>query len=61
MAETDIWNRINTMSDSINKEIAEIKVQIARLEVKMYFGIIVFGFFSSLAGQLVINYFTVKQ
>lgn len=52
MAEKDIWDRFEKISD----EITAIKVQIAKLEVKMYFGIALFSGVGAFAGNVALAY-----
>ena len=56
MAEKDIWDRFEKISD----EITAIKVQIAKLEVKMYFGIAIFSGVGAFLSNVVLMYIKVK-
>jgi predicted nucleic acid-binding Zn-ribbon protein len=56
MAEKDIWERFEKISD----EITAIKVQIAKLEVKMYFGIVIFSGVGAFISNVALMYMKTK-
>ena len=56
MAEKDIWDRFEKISD----EITAIKVQIAKLEVKMYFGIVIFSGVGAFISNVALMYMKTK-